>query len=186
MATILPFDELNAFKLKLLERFPDGKLVAEDDHEDILDWMLDIFLLAYANGVNQTNQSLSTNWIPPIDAVMDTVDKKVAGKTWKQRVEEYFANGGSVDDLVRIAETEAHRDSNEGAFTVAAKVGAKTKTWVCMMLPTSRDTHIYLNGTTVPIDAEFYTFMGNKAQFPGQFGVAEEDVNCMCQLSYGK
>ena len=55
-----------------------------------------------------------------------------------------------------------------------------------MMLDTSRDTHIYLDGVDAPIDGEFYTFKGNSAMFPGQFGVAEEDCNCLCWVTYSK
>ena len=53
-----------------------------------------------------------------------------------------------------------------------------------MMLPTSRDTHTYLDGVVAPIDGEFYSFMGGSTQYPGQWGIAEEDVNCLCWLTY--
>ena len=183
MTSILPFDELNRFEATLRERFADGKLVKEDE-EDIIDEMLDLFLLAYAKGNSVTNANLSSDWMPTVDDVMKVVDERVAGKTWRERVEEYFSSGGSVDDLVRIAETETHRDANTAAYETAKKAGAKTKTWHCMMLPTSRDTHIYLNGVTAPIDGEFYSFKGGKTQFPGQWGIAEEDINCLCWLTF--
>lgn len=186
MRSVLPFDELNTFVATLRTRFPNGKLPKRrEEFEDILDEMLDLFLLAYATGNEVTNASLSSDWQPTLDDVMEVVDKKVAGKTWRERAEEYFENEGSVEDLVRIAETESHRDANEAAYMTAKEAGAKSKTWICQMLPNSRDTHIYLNGVTIPLDAEFYTFLGNKALFPGQFGVAEEDCNCKCELSYG-
>ena len=184
MRSVLPFDELNKFTADLRERFPSGKLVSSDDFEDIIDLMLDLFLLAYAQGNEITNASLSSNWQPTLDEVMETVGKKVAGKTWRERVEEYFANGGSVEDIVRIAETETHRDANEAALNTAIHGGATSKTWVCQMLPTSRDTHIYLDGTTVPIDGYFYSFNGGKTQFPGEWGIAEEDCNCLCELTF--
>ena len=183
MQSILPFDELNSFEASLRERFADGKLVKEDE-EDIIDEMLDLFLLAYAQGNSITSDTLSFDWTPSVNDAMEVIDKEVAGKTWRQRVEEYFASGGSVDDLVRIAETETHRDANAAAYETAKKAGATKKTWHCMMLPTSRDTHIYLNGVTAPIDGEFYSFNGGKTQFPGQWGIAEEDVNCLCWLTY--
>lgn len=183
MQSILPFDELNRFEATLRERFADGKLVKEEE-EDIIDEMLDLFLLAYAQGNSVTNESLASDWVPPVDDVMKVVDAKVADKTWRERVKDYFSNGGSVDDIVRIAETETHRDANTAAYEAAKKAGAKEKTWHCMMLPTSRDTHIYLNGVTAPIDGEFYSFKGGKTQFPGQWGIAEEDVNCLCFLTF--
>ena len=151
MTSILPFDELNRFEATLRERFADGKLVKEDE-EDIIDEMLDLFLLAYAKGNSVTNANLSSDWMPTVDDVMKVVDERVAGKTWRERAEEYFANGGSVDDLVRIAETETHRDANTAALDTARKAGAKTKTWVTMLDDRVRETHDYLEGMTVSID----------------------------------
>ena len=190
MASILPFDDLNNFTLKLRSMFPDGKLPpqeeAKKEEEDIIDEMLDLFLLAYAQGNSVTSETLSFDWTPSVDDAMEVIDKEVAGKTWRQRVEDYFANGGSVGDLIRIAETETHRDANESALSTAKRAGAKTKTWHCMMLPTSRDSHIYLDGVTAPIDGEFYSPNGGSTQFPGEWGIAEEDVNCLCWLSFSK
>ena len=183
---LMPFDELNKFKDGLPIHFEDGKIRSKADAEDIIDEMLDLFLLAYARGQAATNTDLDSDVSSSYESVMDTVDKKVAGKTWRERVWEYFDNGGTEADIIRIAETETHRDSNEAAYETAKEAGATTKVWHCLMLPTSRDTHIYLNGVEAPIDGEFYSFMGGSTKFPGQWGIAEEDVNCLCYLTYRK
>lgn len=183
MASILPFDELNAFEFSLRQRYADGVLVKEDE-EDIIDEMLDLFLLAYAQGIEVTNANLDFGFEPTVDDVSRTVNKKVAGKTWRERVEEYFSNGGTVDDLVRIAETETHRDANTAALETARKAGAKNKTWVTMLDDRVRDTHDYLEGMTVGIDEDFYTYDGDHAPAPGMFGVPEEDINCRCELLF--
>lgn len=184
MANVLPFDELNQLKASLPAHFENGKIKSKEDLDEILDMLEDLFLLAYANGVEITNESLSSDYQPTIEDVMETVDKEVAGKTWRDRVKDYYSKGGTEGDIVRIAETESHRDSNEAAYKTAKASGAKTKTWHCMMLPTSRDTHIYLDGVNAPIDGEFYSFKGGSTQFPGQWGIAEEDVNCLCWLTF--
>ena len=184
MNSLLPFDELNRLEVTLPQHFENGKIRSKKDCEDIIDELLDLFLLAYANGVTDSNMTLGADIQPSLDDVMDTIDKKVAGKTWRERVEDYFENGGTEADIMRIAETEAHRDSNEAAFKTAKEAGATEKIWHCMMLPTSRDTHIYLDGVSAPIDGEFYSFKGGSTQFPGQWGIAEEDVNCLCWLTY--
>ena len=220
MKSILPFDEIEQFRLWVAEIIGDrseGKeQLTKEEEEDIIDEMLDLFLLAYARGVEVTNEDLAFNWQPPIEEVMKTVDAEVAGKTWRQRVKEYFtkARNGEIpnssgqtpagsqggkespdtesgqtnltDALTRIAETEAHRDANDAALKTATKAGATSKTWHCMMLPTSRDSHIYLDGVTVPIDGEFYSFNGGSTQFPGEWGIAEEDINCLCWLTFKK
>ena len=183
MQSILPFDELNTFEATLRERFADGKLVKEDE-EDIIDEMLDLFLLAYAMGNSVTNENLSSDYAPSVDDVMKVVDAKVAGKTWRERAGEYFANGGSVDDIVRIAETETHRDANTAALDTAKKAGAKNKTWVTMADERVRDTHQYLEGMTVGINEDFYTYDGDHAPAPGLFELPENSINCRCELLF--
>ena len=190
MASILPFDELNSLEDRLKAMFPDGKLVNADgnfvksDLYDVIDMMLDLFLLAYAQGNSVTNANLSSDWTPNVDDVMKTVDEKVAGKTWRERVEDYFANGGSVDDIVRIAETETHRDANTAALDTAKKAGATSKTWVTMADDRVRDPHQYLDGVTIGIDDEFITYDGGHSQAPGLFGVPELDINCRGYLIF--
>lgn len=181
---LMPFDELNRFGRELPIHFEDGKIRSKEDEEDIIEELFELFLLAYSTGRNVTEESLGNIVRVTLDEIMDTVDRKIAGKTWRERVSEYFENGGTEDDIVRIAETETHRISNESAFETAKKAGATKKTWHCMMLPTSRDSHIYLDGVEAPIDGEFYSINGGSTQFPGQWGIAEEDVNCLCWLTY--
>ena len=186
MTSILPFDELNAFIERLRTRYADGQLPQGNkaEEEDIIDELLDLFLLAYAQGNSVTNANLSSDWMPAVDDVMKVIDAKVAGKTWRERAEEYFANGGSVDDLIRIAETETHRDANESALNTARRAGAKAKTWVTMADEKVRDTHQYLELMTVDIDEDFYTYDGDHASAPGMFELAQNNVNCRCELLF--
>lgn len=184
MASILPFDELNAFENTVKERYGKEKLVFSDDFEDIIDLMLDLFLLAYAQGNEITNANLASEWQPTLADVMETVDKKVAGKTWRERTEEYFANGGTGDDLVRIADTEMHRIANTAALDTAKAAGAKNKTWVTMADERVRDSHQYLEGMTVGIDEDFYTYDGDHAPAPGLFELPENSINCRCELLF--
>lgn len=186
MRSILPFDELNKVPSSLKNHFPGGKLLPSDRYEDIIDELLDLFLLAYSLANRVTSASLSSEWEPTLDDVMKTIDKKVAGKTWRERVEEYFVSGGSVEDLVRIAETETHRIANESALTTAEKCGAVYKTWQTMMDDKVRDTHFPLEGMKIPIDAEFYTWDGDHAPAPGLFESASNNCNCRCELSFSK
>ena len=184
MKTIFPFDEINAFKLDLSKHFENGRIKSRKDCEDIIDELFDLFLLALANGVDAVNDQFGTNIVLDSDLVDAIINRRIDGATWRDRVWTWYDEGGTEADIVRIAETESHRDGNEAAFETAKDAGAAEKTWICMMLPTSRDTHVYLDGTTVGIGDEFYTFMGNHALFPGQFGVAEEDCNCLCEVEY--
>ena len=186
MASILPLDELNRMDSEIRERFGREDLQKRDkrEEEDIIDELLDLFLLAYAMGNSVTNDNLSSDYAPSVDDVMKVVDAKVDGKTWRERVEDYFANGGTGEDIARIADTEMHRIANTAALDTAKYAGAKSKTWVTMLDDRVRDTHDYLEGETVGIDDDFYTYDGDHASAPGLFELAENNVNCRCELLF--
>ena len=186
MASILPLDELNRLNTEIRERFGKESLQKRDkrEKEDIIDELLDLFLLAYAMGNSVTNDNLSSDYAPSVDDVMKVVDAKVAGKTWRERVEDYFANGGTGEDIARIADTETHRIANTAALDTAKYAGAKSKTWVTMLDDRVRDTHDYLEGETVGINDDFYTYDGDHASAPGLFELAENNVNCRCELLF--
>jgi hypothetical protein len=185
MASILPMDELNRLDEEIRQRFGDAQLTdRKEEEEDIIDELLDLFLLAYAMGNEVTNENLSSSWMPPVDEVMEVVDAKVAGKTWRERTEDYFANGGTGADIARIADTEMHRIANTAALDTAKYAGAKYKTWATMLDDKVRDTHDYLEGETVDIDEDFYTYDGDHASAPGLFELAENNVNCRCELLF--
>jgi hypothetical protein len=175
--------ELNRLESEIRERYGSEPLQKRDE-EDIIDELLDLFLLAYAMGNSVTNDNLSSDYAPSVDDVMKVVDAKVAGKNWRERVEEYFSNGGSAEDIARIADTESHRIANTAAFDTAKKAGAKNKTWVTMMDDRVRDSHDYLLGQTVGIDEDFYTWDGAHAPAQGMFGIPEEDCNCRCECEF--
>ena len=184
--SILPFDELNSLDTEIRERFGTEDLKKRDkrEEEDIIDELLDLFLLAYAMGNSVTNDNLSSDYTPSVDDVMKVVDAKVAGKTWRERVEDYFANGGTGEDLTRIADTETHRIANQAALDTAKYAGAKYKTWATMLDDRVRDTHDYLEGMTVGIDDDFYTYDGDHAPAPGLFELPENSINCRCELLF--
>lgn len=185
MASILPFDELNRFNEEIRQRFGDAQLTdRQEEEEDIIDELLDLFLLAYAMGNEVTNENLSSNWMPPVDEVMQVVDAEVADKTWRERVEDYFENGGTGEDIARIADTEMHRIANTAALDTAKRAGATRKTWATMLDDKVRETHDYLEGMTVDIDDEFYTYDGDHASAPGLFTSAQNNVNCRCELLF--
>lgn len=185
MASILPFDELNTFVERIRVMFPNGNIQSQPmAEEDIIDEMLDLFLLAYATGNTVTNENLGADWQPTLDDIENVVNEEVAGETWKERVRDYFSSGGTGDDLIRIAETETHRIANESALRTAREDGARFKTWMTMMDDRVRETHDYLLGETRSIDEDFYTYDGSHAPAPGMFGVPEEDVNCRCELVF--
>jgi hypothetical protein len=184
--TILPVDEINAFEDRLKVHFTDegkGRIKSRQDAEDIIDELLDLFLLSYANGATATNTELGTAVMPSVDAVDAAVYAPVAGETWRDRVMGYFDSGGTLYDIRRIAETDATRIYNQGAVdaVVANNATASTvKRWRTMGDEKVRDTHDYLEGMEVPFNSRFYTYDGDSADYPGGFSLPENNVNCRC------
>ena len=182
---VMPFDELNKFKTALPQFFDEqGRIKSREACDSLLDMLEDLFFLSYATGVESTNLSLASNIEPTLNEMLDVVDKKIAGKTWRDRVEEYYDNGGTIADIERIAETESHRIANTSALDTARHGGATKKTWVTMLDDRVRETHDYLEGMTVGIDDDFYTYDGDHAPAPSLFQLASNNVNCRCELIF--
>lgn len=196
---IFPFDELNALKFRISEHFnTEGRMKSKKDVEDIIDEMLDLFLLAYANGVDAISEQFAgqaaergvsgeqfrESLKPSAEDLEKCIYQKIDGKTWEKRVWDWFDEGGTETDIFRIVETEAHRIGNTAADVTAKKAGAKEKVWQTMMDDKVRDTHFYLQSISVPVDGRFYTYDGDSARFPGDFTLAENNCNCRCELEY--
>lgn len=188
MASILPMDELNRLDEQFRAMFGDAPLPQGDKQivKEIEDLLLDFFIFSYAMGNTVTNDNLSGDWKPSADEVERVVNAEVAGKTWTERVEDYFANGGTGADISRIADTEMHRIANTAAIDTAKRDGAREKTWVTMADERVRDTHQYLEMVTVGINDDFYTFDGDFASAPGLFKLPQNNINCRCELIFSK
>ena len=185
MASILPMDELNRLDETIREEFGNETLPNDIAvRKRVEDTLFDFFLFAYAMGNEVTNENLSYDYQPTADEVIETVDAKVAGKTWRNRVEDYFSNGGTGADISRIADTEMHRIANTAALKTAKKAGARFKTWSTMLDDKVRETHDYLEGQTVGINEDFWTYDGDHASAPGMFETAQNNVNCRCELLF--
>ena len=86
--------------------------------------------------------------------------------------------------MARIAETESHRDTNEGIYDAAADSGLTLlKTWETMEDDRVREAHEEIQGQTVPFDDVFVTWDGHEARFPGDFDTPELNCNCRCYIS---
>lgn len=112
---------------------------------------------------------------------------------------------GDYKKAIRIARTETHRVREAGNHDAAVLVNGAlkdsttglqmVKTWRTMKDERVRPAkakgrnrqynHRKMDGVTVPVDEEFVLPSGAKTKAPGQSGVAGEDINCRCYLSYG-
>lgn len=186
--TLMPFDELNALRQSLVYgQYTDdgGKQRYVDTYADLEDEFEDILIMSYILGSRAAGEMLGIE--PQMDAsTLDKViNKKISGKTWRERLREQLDNGGTVEDIMRIAETESHRDTNEAIYEVAKGSGIQNlyKTWETMEDDRVREAHEEIQGQTVPFEDVFVTWDGHEARFPGDFDTAELNVNCRCFLS---
>jgi SPP1 gp7 family putative phage head morphogenesis protein len=80
-----------------------------------------------------------------------------------------------------IARTEVIGGLNGGALESAKASGVvKAKKWLAAIDTMTRDSHIATHGEEVPLDDNFS--LGGPA--PGQIGIAEEDINCRCTVTF--
>lgn len=119
---------------------------------------------------------------------------------------------GDYKKAVRIARTEAHRAIEQGNHDCAVNINdalkrgssgmVMVKTWKTMKDERVRPNRRYktkkgwkngkpgkydhqkMEGVTIPVDEVFTLPSGAKTNAPGQSGVAGEDINCRCYLSY--
>lgn len=183
--SLLPIDELN-----MLYDYLDENILSitpgSQDADTLFDSILDILIMAYVFGCDSANQDLDTDIASDPDKMYESINKRIADKTWEERVAEYIA-GEDATSIKRVIDTETHRVYNEGQYDTAKASGVNAKkTWVTMLDEKVRDTHTFLEGVTVGIDEKFYSISGASAMHPGGFGVADEDVNCRCELRLSK
>ena len=109
---------------------------------------------------------------------------------------------GNYKKSVRIVRTETHRVRESGFNDAAAAINetlkqgksgyVMAKTWNTMednrVRPQKQKrktyNHVKMNGVTIPQDELFKLPSGATGMCPSQTGVAGEDINCRCYLSY--
>ena len=137
------------------------------------------------------------NRVIPIrtDDMNESVFRTIAGRNWEERVSDYLDDdNGTVDDIIRVVDTDMNRIYNDSILNVGERAedeepedgGPKRTTmkkWVTMGDDRVRDTHDYLEGTSVPVNRRFYTFDGDSAMYPGGFELPQNNINCRCRIS---
>lgn len=89
-----------------------------------------------------------------------------------------------------IARTEALRSVHQGKHNMymqAIEAGELDPSnleneWQTSLRPNVRDSHSAMHGQKVPFGQPFFSGLGNQALHPGAFGVAEEDIQCVCTV----
>ena len=180
-----PWDDINSLENRAGEAQKQAK---SGDFDKVVDTFIDtveeLFEMDYFYGVQDISMQLGKSLEPNFNEMEASINKVIEGKDYRQRIRDYMVDGTPAD-IARVIGTDAHRIYNDAMYDQAKANGATRKTWQTMMDLRVRDSHDYLQGVTVGIDDEFYTANGNHTQYPGQFGVADEDCNCRCWVTYG-
>lgn len=189
---LMPFDELNTFRQMVTEYKTEPLTNSEKEQlrEDIEEYIEFLLIEAYTYGNVQAMYDLGLVDEDPeslisADEMYAEINKEVAGKTFRQRIQERFGDDSStVEDFQRIAETDATRVYNAGVVDGGKNSGVKgaRKQWITMEDEKVRSTHEYLQNMTVPLEDDFFTWDGDHARAPGLFSDPANNVNCRCTL----
>lgn len=150
--------------------------------------LLSLLIRAYQQGIKATADMLAYDLTADTDSMYEAIFVLIDGKTFEDRVADHV-KAGDLAGLQTLFESEYHRVFNaaeeDGAYTFQSERGlGVSKKWVTVCDERVRDTHRYLEGMSVALDEEFYTFDGDHAARPGGFTRAENNVNCRCVLQF--
>ena len=192
MKTAKPiFDELDILRERLNADFSLGTEQRKLFRDDRIDEILDMLIMAYVFGTEDADEELTVTEDVVTDEMYSAVWKEIADKNWEQRVREYFDDpNGTVDDIMRVVETDTNRIYSDAVLNVGEKVSKRgvpvSKTWETMLDDRVRDTHEFLQSVTVPINKRFTTFDGDSAMAPGGFTAPENNINCRCYITVAR
>ena len=175
----IAIDELNVIVPEIVKKRENVDEVVDD----ILDILIDAYLLGIFHASEMMGEEISTKNIANMQNV---IYREIDGKTFVERATEHILLG-DFGRLQTLTESEFHRVYNtavEDGVKSSRQTQNVTKTWVTVRDDRVRETHEYLEGRTIPMNEEFYTFDGDHAPFPSAFERAENNVNCRCILEY--
>ena len=201
---VLSFDELNlisrerikeTIEAEIYSSLPDQKI----DRKRCEDIIFALLTMAYAFGLDKAGLALGDEPETNERLREDAITAPTAGETAFDRMNTHIdaaeAAGLTVESATRLIEelttlidTEGGRVTNTAIYDAAKDYQRKNpeitvlKRWVAILDDRTRDTHFYLDGTEVPLDAYFYSYSGDKALYPHGFQTAAENCNCRCDL----
>ena len=184
MSEVMNWDELNLLRSSAIDLIRDYR--KSHDKKAVKRWcdyMEFVLCLVYAYGWKDAEKIVGI--VPFKDGLDDKcVNLEIREETFKDRIQEQL-DADSLDGILRIIDTEAHRDYNTAVYDAGKESGVSglKKQWVTMMDDRVRDQHQYLEGMVVGIDDLFYTYDGDSAYAPGGFEKPENNVNCRCLLT---
>ena len=192
MKTAKPiFDELNVLREQIESDLSLGTEQRKLLKDDRIDEILDMLIMAYVFGTEDADEELTVTETVETDEMYSAIWLNIAGKNWEQRIREYYDDpNATVEDIMRVVETDTNRIYSDAVLNVGEKVSKRgvpvTKTWNTMQDDRVRSTHEYIEAVTVPIDRRFYTYDGDSARYPGDFTDPQNNCGCRCYITLNK
>lgn len=178
---LLAIDELNVLTATSYQMAEGDATVRLNQ---IIDDILSFLINAYALGIRNAGIMLDSDLSVNVDKMEDAIFLVIEGKTFADRVADHVG-GNDLGGLQNLVESEFHR-----VYNAAVQDGGKEyvdngtfgvdKTWYTVRDDRVRETHRYLEGQSVPLEEEFFTFDGDHAPYPGRFIRVENNAGCRC------
>ena len=129
MDRLMPFDELNVLSPIVADVFSRPYEERRQFRDYLFDEILEILILSYMYGNEAADTMLDEDIGIVEDEMRASLDRKVADKTWTERFDEYMTSEtATAADIMRIADTDAHRIYNEAIENVGRVVNERSKT----------------------------------------------------------
>lgn len=118
----------------------------------------------------------------PVDEeYIENITEDIIDTTFRHLDDEYFL---SERRAVLIAQNEANTVMNGADFFNAKKSGKTHKQWIAQLDEKTREWHLLIDGTFIPIDEKFKVG-GEEMRFPHDPTASPENlVNCRCTCIY--
>lgn len=148
--------------------------------DDVLSFLINAYALGIRNAGIMLDHKLSVN----VDKMQDAIFLVIEEQTFADRVADHVG-GNDLGGLKNLVESEYHRVYNaavyDGGKDYVDNIGfGVNKNWITVRDDKVRETHSYLEGQSVPLKEEFFTFDGDHAAYPGGFTKAENNAGCRC------
>lgn len=137
-------------------------------------------------------------------ATLITRINKTTRKQIRAQLADGFENGENVEQLQARVSAVFKQATEQRAYTIALtestgaagfaaneairQAGIAQKSWLSTQDEATRETHREMDGQVVEVDGQFLSPAGGQAEYPGGFGIAEEDIGCRCATAaaFGK
>ena len=136
------------------------------------------------NNIRNTQKNISDSLKRKIERAVKTgYEEGKNEKEIRSSIKKVFENKMKNYEIERIVRTETNTAQNFADFAAYEQSGVvEYLMWICTFMH-SRDFHISMDGQIVALGEEFVSPLGNTTLYPGGFGIAEEDVNCLCYVA---